>query len=68
MDLKYYRFYFLTPQNQIFRFVEADCRDDTAAKSEAEKLLAEDVIEIWHQGRKVGRLDPAEYQQHRLSK
>ena len=59
VNLKYYRVYFLTSHDQIFRFIELDCKDDATAKEEAARLLGSDTIEVWHQGRKVCRLEPS---------
>ena len=59
MNLDYYRLYFLTAENQIFRFVELDCESDQMAADQAAKLLHAHPIEIWRRGRRVRRLDPS---------
>ena len=58
MSTNHYRLYFLTPQNQIYRFIELECASDDEAAQEAARLLQSDPIEIWHRARLIRRLEP----------
>jgi hypothetical protein len=56
----YYRFYCMDRADRISRATDSHCETDADAIRHGHRLLNDsdcDVIEVWNQGRKVGRVD-----------
>lgn len=54
-----YRFYFMTADDHIARGQYVECNDDADAIARARELHHIDGVEIWHERRKVARIEPA---------
>ena len=52
-----YRFYFMTANDHIARGQDVECGDDADAIARARALHHIYAVEIWHERRKVARIE-----------
>lgn len=53
-----YRVYFLNGQGRIVRAVDLPCESDEEARSKAQALAENQVVELWERARQLGRFEP----------
>ena len=52
-----YRFYLMTANDRIARGQDIDCDSDNDALGRARALHYAHAVEVWHERRKVGRIE-----------
>jgi hypothetical protein len=52
-----YRFYFMTARDRIARGQDVQCDSDDDALARARALHHAHAVEVWHERRKVGRIE-----------